>query len=125
MGKASAGGPHWFAGECMKAASHTLIMFSKVAKTSAPRSGALDFAHALAEWSGGGSVPLSGEAGAAVAAETERLVRDRSARAKTPGHAFRVMAHALLAGSNKAAESTAKVSGDGRGGVGWVGECGG
>lgn len=46
---------------------------------STPRAaaGAVDFAAALQEWADGGCRPLSGEHAAALAAEAERLLRDK------------------------------------------------
>eukprot|EP00887_Chlorella_sp_A99_P000841 scaffold5.g841.t1 len=70
---------------------------------------ASDFAGMLQEWADGGCRPLSGEHAAALAAEADRLLRDKSAgRARQPFHAHRVACHALLAGANRAAEGVAR-----------------
>ena len=73
-----------------------------------PRAADLAFAQNLQTWSDGGSLPLAGEAGASMAAECERLLRDRSSRQRSPFYAHRVMCHAVIAGASRAADALLK-----------------
>lgn len=73
-----------------------------------PRAADVAFANYLKSWIERGQQPLTGEAAAALAAECERLLRDRSARHRAPFHAHKIMAHALLAGAPRAADAIMK-----------------
>jgi nuclear pore complex protein Nup93 len=73
-----------------------------------PRAADAAFANYLKSWIEGGQKPLTGEAAAALAAECERLLRDRSARHRAPFHAHKIMSHALLAGAARAADAIMK-----------------
>jgi nuclear pore complex protein Nup93 len=75
---------------------------------STPRAADAAFANYLKSWIEGGQKPLTGEAAAALAAECERLLRDRSARHRAPFHAHKIMSHALLAGAARAADAIMK-----------------
>lgn len=74
-----------------------------------PRAGATDLPQQLQQWAEGGCRPLGGDAAAHLAAECDRLLRDKSARQRHPFSAQRAMVHALLSGNNRAAEAVVKV----------------
>ena len=78
-------------------------------EVATPRAGASDLSSQLGQWAEGGCRPLAGEAGAHLAAECDRLLRDKSARQRHPFSAQRAMVHALLAGYNRGAEAVVKV----------------
>ncbi len=79
-----------------------------------PRAGASsDLAAQLAAWAEGGCRPLGGEAGAHLAAECDRLLRDKAARQRHAFYAQRAMVHALLSGYNRGAEAVVKVGSGG------------
>ena len=82
-------------------------------EVATPRAGASDLSSQLAQWAEGGCRPLPGETAAHLAAECDRLLRDKSARQRHPFSAQRAMVHALLAGYNRGAEAVVK--------VGWCG----
>lgn len=78
-------------------------------EVTTPRAGGSDLAAQLAAWAEGGGRPLGGEAGAHLAAECDRLLRDKAARQRHPFSAQRAMVHALLSGYNRGAEQVVKV----------------
>lgn len=101
-------------------ASHCLPLPLQVAKgvreVTTPRAGASsDLAAQLAAWAEGGCRPLGGEAGAHLAAECDRLLRDKAARQRHAFYSQRAMVHALLSGYNRGAEAVVKVGSGGAG----------
>lgn len=82
------------------------LSFTPGTKKSGHSSSALS--SMLMAWAEGGSCPLTGEQGSIATSECERLLRDREARAASPHFPHRAMVYALLAGSNRTADSLAR-----------------
>ncbi|KAL4437959.1 hypothetical protein ABPG77_004180 [Micractinium sp. CCAP 211/92] len=98
---------------CLRAGFHAEAaqVAKGVREVTTPRAGASsDLAAQLAAWAEGGCRPLGGEAGAHLAAECDRLLRDKAARQRHAFYAQRAMVHALLSGYNRGAEAVVKDS---------------
>lgn len=67
-----------------------------------------DISALIAEWIDGGNAPLVGEGFAVAIAEAERLLRDTTLRGRDQYASYRIMIYALLAGSNRVADSVAR-----------------
>lgn len=82
-------------------------MAESAKEVAAPRLGARGVASYLQEWLEADH--LAPAAASVVALECERLLRDRSSRAKQPFYQYRCAVHVLLAGDRRAAEQLMRV----------------